>query len=218
MRLPLKPRDQGVDNTIRRYIYWLRPSYDETALFLTALASILILLRYRNYGQMINLLFSGSPSKVGIAFLGLVIFAIFGFCLSIYHVFSTREKETWEKTAMATFAMLASGGSGIAIGIEMLKDSRNGLIAFPLVNIFTGIFLLYQIGLNPEKSVDNEQAKFCDIVFGSLVLIGIFILGQAFLNLSGPAIFSICITYSISIHHLIRQIVGEIKILIKPTA
>ena len=92
----------------KNIISWFRPSYDETTLFLIALTSTLLLLRYQNADSILGFIFAppenageyqleGDPRNALFVFFLLLIIAIIGFGLSLFHAFSSREKMFLQK-------------------------------------------------------------------------------------------------------------------------
>ena len=123
-----------------------------------------------------------------------------GYYLSILHAFIRRGKSTFEKTAMATFAMIVNGVVGITLGIELISQSPRGLLFFPLVNIFSGVVIFYQIGLNPEKTVRDEDVSLQDIAISSIILLVIYTICQLY-KLSWSITFSISLMYATLLHN-----------------
>lgn len=196
-------------------IAWFRPSYDETTLFLIALTSTLLLFTYQESGNFLGFVFA--PSSVPntyhskndprVAFFLLLIIAGIGYLLSFLHVFIRGEKGIVEKSAMATFAMLVNGATGIAVGVEMLSESISGiLLMLPAINILSGIALLYQVGLRPEETIRDEDATLQDVLTSSLILLVIFVICRFFFQLSWAVTFSACLMYATLLHNSSKTI------------
>ena len=88
-----------------------------------------------------------------IRFLVLSFIVISGFVLSLFHVFTTREKSSFEKYCMGAFTIGANAVAAITVGMEEINSGSYTLIFFPLWNILIGMVLIFQIPWKPKCKV-----------------------------------------------------------------
>jgi hypothetical protein len=174
----------------------LRPQYNELTTFLTALSCLFLAITQLDFRLFYLKLFAEDISiKRDELFICFGLIASAGFVLSLYHVFTKRKKNFIEVTAMCIFIMGANGLSGIFAGIELLSKQWSILLFFPLWNILTGLFLLYQIG-SSSFTVTDENATIPELLAGSCALFIIFALANFKLHLSWAMMFSLAMCYS----------------------
>jgi hypothetical protein len=123
--------------------------------------------------------------------------------LSIYNVFTTREKTDTEKWIMLIFAVLTNAGTGIISGWYVLSSSiiRDWLIIFPLWNIINGVLLIVMLRLKiiDEDCISDRNATLKEVVIGLLAVLTVFILCNYVFKLHWAIILSICIVYTTSL-------------------
>jgi len=189
-----------------------RPSYDETSLFLIALTTTLLLFQYQSLNKTLEFVFSPLPTSEYyskdprfLVFLFAFIF-LWGYVASIFHAFVRTGKSIIDKISMAAFAMTVNGVVGISVGIEMLQQSSRGLLFFPLVNIFSGVAIIYQIGLQAEKTIRDEDVSMQDIVISSVILLVMYLACQLY-KLSWALTFSISLMYATLLHNSAKTLI-----------
>jgi DNA-directed RNA polymerase subunit RPC12/RpoP len=186
---------------------WFIPVYDELSLFLMAITLILLFVTNTSFQEQIhkwNERFS--DSRIFIA--GVILLA--GMGLSIYHVFTTREKTGIEKWIMLLFAVLTNAGTGIISGWYVLNSSpiQNWQIIFPMWNIINGVLLLLMLRLRiiDEECISDRDATAGEVIRGLFAVIVIFIFCNYVFKLHWAITFSICIIYATSFDKALQSI------------
>jgi hypothetical protein len=188
-----------------------KPIYNELSAYLTALTCLILFFSHPNFRQEIHTLLDGSQSikdTIGSFLIGLI--AISGLSLSIFHVFSRREKSYVEKICMGIFAITANAIAAIEAGIEQLNSGDYILILFPLWNIIIGLIMLIQLRMG-KYEITDENASLVEVAGISLVLLVVFALTYFTLNLSWAMTFSICMFYSSSIYFLVTWVINRYR-------
>ncbi|MCJ7730365.1 MAG: hypothetical protein MUO27_10885, partial [Sedimentisphaerales bacterium] len=143
---------------------WLIPTYDELSLFL--MAATLILLYATNAPMREQIYKLMTKVHDGRVFVIAVLF-LCGLCLSIYHIFTTREKTDSEKNLMLLFAVLANAGTGIVSAWYVIKSSavHNWWLVFPIWNIVNSVLLLLMLRIRiiNEKCISDRDATLVQI-------------------------------------------------------
>jgi hypothetical protein len=184
---------------------WFVPTYDELSLFL--MAATLILLSFINsqmQKDVIKFLKEWGDLRIYI----LVAMAIGGMLLSIYNVFTTREKTDGEKWLMLLFAVAANAATGIAAGIYTIKQSSGWLIVFPIWNIVNAALLILMMRLkiiNTSCIIDRD-ATIGQVIVGLIFVFIIFILCNYVFHLYWAITFSICIVYTTSFDRALQNV------------
>ena len=121
------PKKRVASHPVVKYFI---PRYDELALFLMSLAFILLFSTHPEMrARSFYLFFDGSKFR-GWSAISLV-FCVLGILFSLYHVFTTRKKEVYERTAMFFFAIFAV----LALGTLLLIKPFLAVIALSLVTV-----------------------------------------------------------------------------------
>ena len=190
----------------------LNREFDELGNFLTAFTCILLFYNHPDFRLFYSNFFVSDLSNRGDDF-----FALFGFILlvglmlSVYHVFTKRQKNFIEVTLISIFVMSANAFSGIYAGIEMLPERWSLLALFPIWNMLTGVFLLYQIGL-VKFTVSNNNTTILELFFSTLILVLIYSIAKLNFRLSWAMTFSLVISYSSSAIFLVKWFRNIIRV------
>jgi len=181
------------------------PRYDELALFLMSLAFVLLFCSDAD-------LRAGSRSLVFDDFdlralIGLVVFVV-GIVFSLHHVFTTREKTDWEKSAMLFFAVVVNGVSGIAAGMHLWDRSEGWLIVFPAWNIASGIVLLvmYRWDIINNSSIVDDDATPLQVFVGGTVVMTAFAVCHIVFEMYWAITFSICVAYASNVNGAVQNL------------
>jgi DNA-directed RNA polymerase subunit RPC12/RpoP len=186
---------------------WFIPTYDELSLFLMAATFILL--------YAVNTLMREQIYKGITVFHDLrvyIVVAIFmgGITLSLYHVFTTREKTKFEKMVMLFFAVMANAGTGIISGWYVLKsnDAHNWQLVFPIWNIINGVLLLLMLRLKiiDEECISDRDANATEVVIGLVAVLIIFVFCNYVFKLYWAITFSICIIYTTSFDRALQSV------------
>lgn len=101
---------------------WFRPLYDELTIYVISLTCVLLTISHPEFFEGYCRAWNSVHGKETGWLLAISALALACIILSLYHVVVKREKENWEKTIMASFAMAANGVAGIVGGKELLPD------------------------------------------------------------------------------------------------
>jgi hypothetical protein len=155
----------------------------------------------------------------------LLVFFGAGLALSIFHVFTERQKSKVEKYTMLFFAVMANAICGILASLHILGISTKDPDAFfilrvwdvldpedassvisriflilPIWNILNCVLLLvsFRLGWITDKNISDEKAGRFEILVGSLITAAIFVVCQFLFKLYWAITFSICVIYATS--------------------
>jgi hypothetical protein len=133
-----------------------------------------------------------------------------GFGLSLYHVFTTREKTSFEKMIMMLFAVVTNAGTGIIAGWYVIRHSsvHNWLLIFPIWNIINGVWLLLMLRFRviDEECISDRDATMGQVIIGLAVVLIIFIFCNSVFRLHWAITFSICIIYTTSFDRALQSV------------
>ena len=139
--------------------------YNELFTYLTALTCVILFFTHPDFRQFLAQILKGVWGNghiddiIGFVVLGLI--AILGFSLSLFHVFTIREKSSIEKYFMGAFAIGATLAD-IEAGVEEINSVRSLLVLFPIWNIVMGIVMLIQIRFG-KFTVTDENASLLEV-------------------------------------------------------
>jgi hypothetical protein len=175
---------------------WFIPVYDELSLFLMSITLILLCVANTSMQEQIHKWIARFHDvRVFIV----VAILLGGMGLSIYHVFTTREKTDVEKWLMLLFAVLTNAGTGIISGWIVLTSSiRDWQIIFPIWNIINSILIVVMLRYRivDEECISDRDASLKEVVIGLIAVLIIFFLCNNVFNLHWAITFSICIIYT----------------------
>jgi hypothetical protein len=186
---------------------WFIPTYDELSLFLMAATFILLGATNATMREQIYKWITASDDVrvyiLAVIFLG-------GLFLSLYHVFTIREKTKFEKMAMLFFAVAANAGTGIISGWYVIKNSdvHNWQLVFPIWNIINGVLLLLMLRLKiiDEECISDRDANATEVVISMAAVLIIFALCNYVFKLYWAITFSICIIYTTSFDRALQNV------------
>ena len=192
---------------IREKAGWFIPVYDELSLFL--MAATLILLYFVNTAMRVQIHnWISEYSNAWVYIIGAIFLC--GLYLSVYHVFTTREKTEAEKWGMLIFAVLANAVTGIVAGLYVLKNdnARDWQIIFPIWNIINGVLLLLMLRLKiiDEECISDRDASATEVIIGLTAVLVIFIFCNYVFKLYWAITFSICIIYATSFDRALQSV------------
>ena len=196
---------------------WLKPAYDEAVLFLMSFAALGLLvidanLRHQIGGAFTSAFTDSKGSRAGgflVVWAGVI---LGGLALSVFHVFTCKPKNAFEKTWMAAFAMATNGFAGILCGTELLDGQMHWQAIFPIWNIVSGVVLLYQMGLTPEDVVTDEPPSFVELIVGLILVSGVLFYCHFLADLKWPMTFSVCVVYATSLDYLFRKMLRKARL------
>lgn len=184
----------------------LLPSYDELTMFLMSVTVVLV--TACNPGlrdRLIGFVFSVSGVFLGGAY---ILIYVCGLVLSVYHIFSSREKSQTEKYLMLFFAVFTNGTSAICAGFYLLRHSVTWLAVFPIWNIVSGAVLILMLWFDivDRRSVGDREATILQAILGLAAVVAVFFACSLLLKFPWAITFSICIAYSTSLDRAIHKV------------
>jgi hypothetical protein len=191
----------------------MKPKYDETTAYLTALACAVLFFVHPEFRKIYVEILSGAgaANKASLAFIALGLIATIGFFLSFFHVFFYGEKSPFEKICIGTFIIGANGFAGIMAGVEMLSSRWSIAMIIPVWNIFMGVLLLYQLGLNKFDISDRNSSIF-EVLVASITLIIVFVITDYGFHLSWAMALSVCVFYSSTIFFVVMWLLNLVRL------
>jgi len=166
--------------------------------------SLAFLLVFFSNDQLRSILFkllSGLKDRFAI-FMLLLLFTA-GLVLSLYHVFTQRERTIIEKHIMLFFAVLTNAVSGIYASVHILSKSTDAhciFILLPIWNIINCLILLvsYRVGIISADNISDENIRGFEAFLGFIITVAIFAACQFVFHLHWAITFSICVIYATS--------------------
>lgn len=187
---------------------WFIPTYDELSLFL--MAATLILLWITN-SKMRNDVLGFTMWNIDnprLCIFAIVLLAVAGMFLCLYHIFTSRIKTDIEKQLMMCFAVTINATTGIVSGAHTIKESVGWLLVFPIWNIINGIllFLMLRFKIIDEECISDREATLVQIILGLTAVLVIFIFCNYVFKLYWAITFSICIVYTTSFDRALQNV------------
>jgi DNA-directed RNA polymerase subunit RPC12/RpoP len=187
----------------------LLPRYDELTLFALSVTFLLLLAispqMQRELPKAALLVRDGRIFII----LGL---AVIGMVFSLFGIFFRRPKPDLVKWPMLVFAVVVTAGTGIYAGYVTLKTARGWLMVFPAWNVVNGalLLLLFRAGLLDPDCILDRAAKFLQVVL-TVICVGILLaVCQYGFKLHWAITYSVCVGYTMSLHHGLADIFGGI--------
>ncbi len=219
LKKPLTPEHQERLAT-KRMLTPLLPQYDDLTLFALSAAFLLLPLTgpiaidkpvSLHAGSSMMDVFAAFAGKFASEFTGLFLLAGLGMILSFFGAFFTWRKPRFVKFLMLSFAVFATGGTGVYAGFVMLRSAHGWLMMiFPLWNIINGaiLLILFRAGLmDPDCVVDRKPSLWQILV--TLVSISLLLaICRHGLNLHWAITYSICVCYTMSLNHTLQDLFG----------
>jgi hypothetical protein len=229
--------DQTLDKHPRMKFYrfmqsFLDVSFDELSIFIMSSSFLLLFCISKVLRQDIYKLFryfhrevasSGSDREVATNTALLVILSvvtllpfIIGLFVSIYNVFTDREKGPWTKYFMVSFAWLMSLIGGFACGFHMLVQAYIAdiwfLTIFPLINLANTILLLIKfhvrfghhrktpssLYMTIDESIKDDDTTVPEVMVASAVSVFVILITTFAFGFHWSVAFSICTVYAIN--------------------
>jgi DNA-directed RNA polymerase subunit RPC12/RpoP len=200
-------QDDGIADLFQEKAGWFIPTYDELSLFLMAITLILLYVANALMREQIHK-WMATHQDIWVYIVATIFLC--GFGLSIYHVFTTREKTDAEKWGMLIFAVLTNAISGIVAGLYVLRSAttQNWLLVFPIWNIINGALLLFMLRFKiiDEECISDRDANTSEVIIGMIAVLIIFLLCNYVFKLHWAITFSICIVYTTSFDRALQSV------------
>jgi hypothetical protein len=197
----------------------LIPRYDDLALF--ALSAAFVLLYLTNFSTLpaAPIIDNGRLANPEVLFpmsmfhrdpILLVLIGI-SVSLSLVGVFFTWYKPTPVKYLMLTFAVLATGGTGVIAGLIALElSSRWWMMIFPVWNIINGatLLVLFRAGMMDADCIVDRKPNLWQVAVTFTLIALIFAVCQFGFKLHWAITYSICVCYTMSLNHTLNDLIG----------
>jgi len=187
------------------------PTFSELSLFMMSVSFLLVFFFNESLRSRIFKILDKPSHDPRIVML--LLFFGAGLFLSLYHVFTEREKTNPEKYAMLFFAVVANGVCGI-LASKYVMDKSTGahpiFFILPMWNIFNCVLLLvsFRVGWITDRNISDEDATRFVVLFGLLITVCIFVVCQFLFKLYWAITFSICIIYATSFSDALGAVFG----------
>lgn len=186
---------------------WFVPTYDELSLFLMAVTLILL---YAANAPMREQIYKSMTKVHDVRLYAVAVLFLCGLCLSIYHIFTTRERTDFEKKIMLLFAVLTNAGTGIFSAWYVIKNSavNDWLLVFPIWNIVNSVLMLLMLRIEiiNEECISDRDATMAQVAIGLTSVLIMFIFCNFVFHLYWAITFSICIIYTTSFDRALQNI------------
>ena len=185
---------------------YLIPKYDEASLFIMAVSFLILLVTDQDLQRQVSSTFSIKDPRDYL----LALFIAAGIGLSLFHMFSHRDKSKLEKSFMLLFAVSVNCAAGIIGGGYLYEQSEGYLTIFPILNIINGVtlFVLWRNDIVNESHVSDANSSRIEVFISIIAVLILFIILQRIYELYWAVIFSMCVFYATSINTLILSIIG----------
>jgi hypothetical protein len=203
----LSTQGEGIAELYGEKPGWFIPTYDELSLFLMAATLILL---YAMNAPMREQIYYSMTKVHDVRVYAIAVFFLCGLCLSIYHIFTTREKTDFEKKVMLFFAVLTNAGTGILSGWYVIKTSivHDWLLVFPIWNIVNSVLMLLMLRTEiiNEQGISDRNATMAQVAIGLASVFIMFIFCNFVFHLYWAITFSICIVYTTSFDRALQNV------------
>ena len=208
------------ESTDKKQGGFLRPHYSETTLFIMSMMLVLLFVvsktMRKDFNALISWWLNDRELRSYVSLILIAVILLLGFYKSIFHAFSTKQKQDVEKAALLIFAVLVSTGVSLYAGDYMIRHTRGWLLLFPVWNvIYSGLLLikfwLMFRGLKYGRKLDvsyisDRNAILAEVILASVLSIIILIICQFVFKLHWAITFSICISYMTSLDKAVRSV------------
>ena len=213
----------GIDEeTIEVYeesLGFLVPAYDELSMFLMAVTWILMITVYAVKNQLLKRILhfiDETNNWIALAFSSVFILIVFiGFVLSIYHVFTTRDKTAFEKNAMLAFAVLTNILVGLIAGTYVIKQAaiNNWQLVFPIWNLVNAVllYLIVCFGVIDEDCIADRDTTGVQVILGLAAVLLLFIICHYVCKLHWAVTASVCIVYTTSFDRALQNVLPSLE-------
>lgn len=110
---------------------------------------------------------------------------------------------------MLFFIVFINVWAGIIASFHLISTSSGFLLVFPIwnfLNVFL-LFFLFRFGILNEKAIQDENANFSEILFGSAVLMVIFYFSHYIYVNHWSITFSISVGYATGINEAVKNLI-----------
>ncbi len=181
------------------------PEYGALALYLMGLASLLVVLMYvevRTY--LFSQFLDSSDVRRWIAVIGFFL----GLAVTLSRAIFRGPISSDFRCIVLFFAIIANGAAGLAGSIHALGEGSMGLwVVIPIWNLICAamLLLLYRIDVIDERAILSDEATGGELLWGTIVLIIVFLVCRYAFDLHWAFTYSICVTYATSLSRYIGK-------------
>ena len=192
---------------LRRIFAMALPRYDELTLFLMSVSFAVVMVFDAGVRETVRSMPMARFQWDLYPFYTILLLFVSGMVFSVVHVFTTRKKTGFEKTAMLYFAVIANAVAGLLAGAYLLRESQGVLAIFPLWNMFDALALLlmYWTEAVDENAVLDDNACPKAAAAGALAVAVLYLACRS-LGLHWAVSFSVCVTFSANISKELHRV------------
>lgn len=197
----------GAHEATREAMSPLLPRYDELTLFALSLTFLLLLaINPEIKDDLPKAMMHVHDGRIQI----MLAVAGIGMAFSLFGIFVRCPKPELVKWPMLVFAVVVTAGTGIYAGYVTLQNSRGWLMVFPAWNIINGalLLLLFRMGVLDADCILDRAAKFSQVVLTVICVAILLAVCQYGFKLHWAITYSVCIGYTMSLHHGIADVLG----------
>jgi DNA-directed RNA polymerase subunit RPC12/RpoP len=191
----------------------LDPKFDELSVFFMGAAFVLTFLVhipqivnwYKSIGLFLTVVivvYIITASFLGIPFIHGLVFFFSGLIFSLYNIFNKKTKKPNDEKLMGFFAISTNIFTGILgayyIAIEAFELKKLWLWVFPAWTLVNSFFLVLKCKTieKGEGVIAEEKASLMEIIFGSSLLLVVFVICHFGFKIYWPFTLSICVVYA----------------------
>ncbi|MGH7427171.1 MAG: hypothetical protein ACREJ4_02220 [Candidatus Methylomirabilaceae bacterium] len=180
----------------------LIPEYSELPMFLFGVTALLAVV---TESGAVRAAVADALSRADLQkwILGPITAAMFiaGWVLSLYHVFTSRRKQPWEKSSLLGFAIMTNFAVGVAAAFHTLRDAHGLLALFPAWNLVSAMVLglMWSNDEIPLSSIRDDNAPVLEVAGATVVMLTAFTLARFVVHLHAALTLSMCLAFATSL-------------------
>ncbi len=198
-----------IQDQIKSFFGLTKPIHNKLSTYLAALSCVILFLIHPDFRLLLSDIFDTAVQSKNIFELAKFLISgsivLWGFSLSLFYVFSKRERSSFEKYCMGVFVIGINAIASIVSGFEEIESGGSFLVLFPIWNIIIGFVMAIQLRFGYFEITD-ENVSLVQLAGASLILLVIFIITTSMFQFTWAMMFSICMFYSSLIFFLVRLV------------
>jgi hypothetical protein len=196
----------AVRSSLKRFT----PNYSELSLYSMALTAALVLVFYKECGEVLSSVLDKEEAFIILVYFGVGLLALF---LCIYHAFVKKRKTELEKKLMLSFATLTNLVSGVLAGTHAFEHASGLYAIFPLFNLLNCFMLVLFMKFNiiTVDNISDENVPLWQVAVSSVTIIAVFLLFKTYLDRQWYLTLSACIFYATNINRPVIVVLGNLS-------